>query len=149
MTAPDPLVCLNSRAASHKTTCGEPASAHCSDCLMCPGACGCPKPNPFDQAWLKSALESYAKHHGAREWQVPEEERAGIAAAIAPLLVEIRRLTASPDPAHLPSARDLVDAWNRRAADEQLALADRFLELQRHALRCAQGRCTTKETRHV
>jgi hypothetical protein len=41
MTAPDPLECLNSRAAAERTTCGEPDSAHCEKCQSCPNACSC------------------------------------------------------------------------------------------------------------
>lgn len=42
MTAPDPLECLNSRAAAGQPTCGEPESAHCvGGCEMCPDACTC------------------------------------------------------------------------------------------------------------
>jgi hypothetical protein len=132
---------------------------------MCPGACTCCKPTPLDKQWLIVALDAYAKASGVGSWAawaaVPEDldeamlggtYRVGtevihdlIAATISPLLEEIRRLTASPDPARYPSARELVDAWNRRTDDEQLALADQFLERQEHAIRCAMGRCTTME----
>lgn len=37
----DPLECLNSRARTEGTTCGEPDSAHCEKCQSCPNACGC------------------------------------------------------------------------------------------------------------
>lgn len=42
MTAPDPLECLNSRAAAGPNTCGEPASAHCTSCGACSNPCACP-----------------------------------------------------------------------------------------------------------
>jgi hypothetical protein len=41
VTAPDPLVCLNSRAAAERPLCGEPDSAHCPRCQSCPGTCAC------------------------------------------------------------------------------------------------------------
>jgi hypothetical protein len=41
VTAPDPLECLNSRAASERTTCGEPDSKHCVKCQACPNTCAC------------------------------------------------------------------------------------------------------------
>lgn len=150
MTAPDPLECLNSRAASERTTCGEPDSAHCQDCEMCPGACTCPPPTLLDDTWLRAALDAFAVWAGAKNWRTldgvteqhsADNTRAVIAAAIAPLQAEIRRLTASPAPACYPSARELVDAWNRRTEDEQLALAARFLDHQERALRCAMGSC--------
>lgn len=154
--APDPLECLNSRAAASEPTCGEPESAHCVDgCEMCPGACTCHKPTPLDNETLRAALDAYAARHGYSTWHAYTQARSPfiwqaalntITVAIAPLQTRIRRLTASPDPARYPSARELVDAWNRRTHDEQLALADRFLELQHHAIRCAEGRRTTKET---
>lgn len=154
MTAPDPLECLNSRAAGGPTKCGEPESAHCVDgCEMCPGACTCHRPTPLDNETLRAALDAFARHRGAHNWNaladvtanhVAQSYRAEVAAAIAPLQAQIRRLTASPDPAMLPSARELVDAWNRRSDDEQLALAGQFLERQQAAVCCAMGRCTTK-----
>lgn len=150
MTAPDPLECLNSRAAAERTTCGEPGSAHCEGCTMCPGACTCYQPTPLDNETLRAALDSYAVFAGAVSWQayvdvtpdyIVDGARRSTAAAIAPLQARIRRLTV------LPSARELVDAWSRRTPDEQLALAGQFLERQEHALRCAMGRCTTKAAR--
>jgi hypothetical protein len=41
VTAPDPLECLNARAAAGRPTCDEPASAHCEACQSCPGTCIC------------------------------------------------------------------------------------------------------------
>jgi hypothetical protein len=152
MTTPDPddpLVCINTRLAGGGPTCGEPESAHCDGCRMCKHGCTC-----RDNDWLDQALDAFARHAGAPSWNAlvdvishhtAENYRAEITAAIAPLQDEIRRLTASPDPARYPAARELVDAWNRRTDDEQLALADQFLERQQAALRCALGHCTTKE----
>jgi hypothetical protein len=150
----DPLDCLNSRVAGGEPECHELDSAHCEGCALCPGFCTCHKPTPLDEAMLAAALDAFARHGGAVSWRAlddvishhtAESYRGDVTAAIAPLQAEIRRLTASPDPAMLPSARELVDAWNRRTDDEQLALAAQFLERQEHALRCALGRCTTKE----
>lgn len=155
MTAPDPmdpLVCLNTRAAGGRPTC-DPDRGHCEACELCKRACACRKLTPLDQAMLTTALDAYAQHVGGADWKaftdtVPQHVadnayRCTLAAA-TPLLAEIRRLTVSPDPAMIPSARELVDAWNRRTPDEQLALAAQFLDRQEHALRCAMGRCTTK-----
>jgi hypothetical protein len=41
VTAPDPLECLNSRAAAGRPTCNEPDSDHCESCLSCPRTCAC------------------------------------------------------------------------------------------------------------
>lgn len=103
MTAPDPLQCLNSRAAADQSTCGEPESAHCEGCEMCPGACTCHRPTPLDNETLHAALDAFARHGGATNWEAlvdvvshttAESYRADIAAAIAPLQARIRRLTA-------------------------------------------------------
>ncbi len=159
MTTPDPmdpLVCINTRLAGGDPTCNTLESDHCDGCRMCPGHgnCVCRNATPLDKLWLTAALNAYAQHGGAVSWRAlndvishhtAESYRGDVAAAIAPLQAEIRRLTASPDPAMLPSARELVDAWNRRTPDEQLALAAQFLDRQEHAVRCAMGRCTTKE----
>jgi hypothetical protein len=156
VTAPDPddpLVCINTRAAGGPATC-EPNLGHCARCEMCKHACTCHKLTPLDKALLASALDAYAQHVGATNWKaftdvvpqhVADNAYECTYAAVTPLLAEIRRLTASPDPARYPAARELVDAWNRRTDDEQLALADQFLERQQAALRCALGHCTTKE----
>lgn len=47
MTDPDPLECLNSRAAAGIPLCGEPDSAHCEKCQACPDTCGHPPANPW------------------------------------------------------------------------------------------------------
>jgi len=124
---------------------------------MCDGACTCRRATPLDRQWLTAALDAFAQHGGAMSWEAllsvmshstAEYHRANVTASVAPLQDEIRRLTASPDPAMLPSARELVDAWNRRTGDEQLALAEKWLGHQQAAVRCAMGQCTTK-TGHV
>lgn len=155
-TAPDPddpLVCINTRAAGGRPTC-KPDLGHCEGCELCKHACACHKPTPLDKETLRAALDAHAVRHGYSTWHAYTQTRSPfiwqaalntITAAIAPLQARIRRLTASPDPACMPSARELVDAWNRRTDEEQLALAAQFLERQEHALRCALGRCTTKE----
>lgn len=67
MTAPDPLVCLNSRAAGGDTTCGEPESAHCENgCEMCPGTCTC-KPSAENARHLWSAIDWTLWGHGLND----------------------------------------------------------------------------------
>lgn len=70
---------------------------------MCVGACTCRNASPLDKAWLAKALDAFARHGGARDWNAlsdvvshhcAESYRADIAAAISPLQAEIRRLTA-------------------------------------------------------
>jgi len=155
----DPLVCINARMAGEPPQCGEPDSDHCEGCLSCPGLgnCVCRNASPLDQQWLAAALDAFAQHGGATSWQAladvsshttAEHYRADVAAAITPLQDEIRRLTIGSDPAMLPAARELVDGWNRRTDEEQLALAEKWLGHQQTAVRCAMGQCTTK-TDHV
>lgn len=98
--------------------------------------------------WLKHNASfvdtsAYNAMLAGRRNRAAETER--LRGQVQQLQAEVNRLTASPDPAMIPSARELVDAWNRRTPDEQLALAAPFLERQEHAIRCAMGRCTTKE----
>ena len=104
MTTPDPVdpvVCINARMVGRPPECGEPESAHCEGCRMCPGLgnCTCRQSDP----WLATALDSFAHNHGAHNWaalndvvshNTADTYRDGIAAAIAPLQAEIRRLTA-------------------------------------------------------
>lgn len=116
MTAPDPdapvdpVVCINARMAGADPQCGFPESDHCEGCLSCPGPgnCTCRNASPLDKHWLAEALEAFAKHAGSVSWNAlcdvishstAEHYRADVAAAIAPLLAEIHRLTASPDSA--------------------------------------------------
>lgn len=111
----DPLVCLNTRMVGEQPTCGEPESAHCQGCLMCPGLgnCVCRNNSPADKQWLAVALDAFARHGGSTGWDAlvdvishstAEHHRANIAAAIAPLQDEIRRLTGT--------ITDLMDAMN-------------------------------------
>lgn len=163
-TAPDPLGCLNSRAAAEVPTCGEPDSAHCESCGTCPGNCVCPPASPWtkgdrvhvtydavyyaepslkpdqyalvvlpgtnlddnvlitnrfrvpltamtrlgdaaprDEEPLALALDAYAQHAGGTGWKtfsgrvpqhVADNAYECVAAGAAPLLAEIRRLTA-------------------------------------------------------
>jgi len=155
----DPVACINARMAGEPPQCGEPDSDHCEGCQSCPGLgnCVCRNASPLDKKWLAAALDAFAQHGGATNWQAlcdvtshhtAESYRSDVAAAIAPLQDEMRRLTASPDPACYPSARELVDTWNRRTDEEQLALAEKWLGHQQAAVRCAMGQCTTK-TGHV
>jgi len=152
----DPLVCINTRAAGEPSTC-DPNLGHCVRCELCKHACTCRKLTPLDKAMLTSALDAYAQHVGATDWKaltdvvpqhVADNAYECTAAAVDPLLAEIRRLTTNPDPAMLPVARELVDAWNRHTDEEQLALAEKWLGHQQAAVRCAMGQCTTK-TDHV
>lgn len=97
----DPLVCINARMVGLEPQCGEPESAHCEGCRMCPGLgnCTCRQTDP----WLAKALDAFARNGNHANWQAldsrisrscAESYRSDIAAAIAPLLAEIRRLTA-------------------------------------------------------
>lgn len=69
--------------------------------------------------------------------------RAVMAKVVDPMRAEIDRLTASPDPSTEPTARDLVDLWNRLTDTERLAAAARWLDDTRHAQagyhRCLMG----------
>jgi uncharacterized small protein (DUF1192 family) len=131
MTAPDPLGCLNSRAAAERTTCGEPDSAHCDDCAMCPGACTCHKPTPLDTETLNDALNAFARHGGATSWNAlvdvvshttAESYRSDIAAAVAPLQARIRRLTAEVE--RLSARRqDELDALKAKCGKQAAMLA--------------------------
>lgn len=101
----DPVVCINARMASADPECGFPEDDHCEGCRSCPGPgnCVCRNNTPLDKHWLATALDAFAKHSGAVSWDAlddvlphstSEHHRAGVAAAIAPLQDEIRRLTA-------------------------------------------------------
>jgi hypothetical protein len=111
MTAPDPdapvdpVVCINARLAGEDPQCGFPESDHCEGCLSCPGPgnCTCHNASPLDKHWLAAGLQAFAEHHGATSWPAmcdvishftAEHHRANVAAAIAPAVAEIRRLTA-------------------------------------------------------
>lgn len=105
MTAPDPLECLNLRMARDESLCGEPESAHCEGCRMCPGPANCIcHTTPTDGTWLNTALDAFARNGNAASWDAlqrtishscADSYRSDIAAAIAPLQDEIRRLTAA------------------------------------------------------
>lgn len=157
MTAPDPLECMAVRAAHDESLCSEPESAHCQRCELCPGACICPREltpgkyrmavevevdehgfiYPHDTALMLTAewwqqrnasfteTSAYAAILAGRRNRAAETER--LRGQVQEQQAELNRLTVSPDPAMLPSARELVDAWNRRTDTEQLALADQFL----------------------
>lgn len=138
MTAPDPLVCLNSRAASEGPTCGEPDSAHCEGgCEMCPGACTCPKPAPYtgmtgSELMLRSdlrraALDAYSVVYEPSRKLVRDHHKAidaAIAAALLRLADEHQRLTdgerccgPSPEPQCLRCGPgDETAAWLRTTA---------------------------------
>lgn len=104
MTAPDPmdpLVCINTRLAGGEPTCDQLESDHCEGCRFCPGSCTCLRAAPLDKYWLAAALDAYAQHGGATSWNAlndvishhtAESYRGDVAAAIAPLVDEIRRL---------------------------------------------------------
>lgn len=73
-----------------------------------------------------------------------EYRRAGWVTAtreLAEARAEIDRLTASPDPATHPSARNLVDLWDRLDDTERLNFAARVLDAQQANALCAIGRC--------
>jgi hypothetical protein len=105
MTAPDvdPLVCINARMVGEKSECGFPESSHCPGCRMCPGLGNC---TCTDTLLLPEALDAFARHAGATSWSAfndvvshntADTYRAAIAAAIAPLQDEIRRLTTAKE----------------------------------------------------
>lgn len=106
LTAPDPLECMAVRAAHDESLCNEPESAHCPQCELCPGSCICHQADPADKAWLNKALDAFARNGNHASWDdlrarishtCAESYRSDIAAAIAPLVDEIRRLTTAKE----------------------------------------------------
>lgn len=101
MTAPDPLVCINTRAAGAAPTC-EPNRGHCVRCQMCKHACTCRQLTELDKTMLATALDAYSQHAGGTDWEtftnrVPQHVADNafecVLAGAEPLLAEIRRLT--------------------------------------------------------
>jgi hypothetical protein len=119
----DPLVCLNFRAAGEPPTC-LPNRGHCVRCQLCKHACECRTLTTLDEQHLATALDAYARHAGATDWdtfadRVPQHVADNayecVLAGAEPLLAEIRRLTTEADRlrAQVQELRAEVNRLNR------------------------------------